>query len=116
MPSVITSGLRATTGRLFMAVKKKTAGPEQMSAKSKTAVANPAAGSQAQTISGADAQLRHYDEAYRLFRTQNFAQAKAAFELAIEGPQRDLTHNARLHMAMCERRMQSAPVEFPTAE
>ena len=100
-----------------MAVKKKIAtGPEKMSVKRKAAVANSAGAREAQTISGAEAQLRRYEEAYRLFRSQNFAQAKTAFELAIDGPQRELTHNARLHISMCERRMQSAPAEFPTAE
>ncbi len=101
-----------------MAAKKKTVtDAEKMTVKSKTAVANSAGGArEPESISAAEAQLRRYEEAYRLFRSQNFAQAKAAFERAIEGPQRELTHNARLHVAMCERRMQSAPVEFSTAE
>ena len=88
-----------------------------MSVKSKSAVATSAAESrEAEAISAASAQLRRYEEAYRLFRSQNFAQAKPAFERATDGPQRELTHNARLHIAMCERRMQAAPVEFSTAE
>jgi len=101
-----------------MAAKKKTATePEKMTVKSKSAVANSAGGNRdAKAVSAADAQLRLYEEAYRLFRSQNFAQAKTAFERASEGPQRELSHNARLHVAMCERRMQSAPAEFPTAE
>jgi tetratricopeptide (TPR) repeat protein len=105
-----------------MAAKKKTASePEKMSVKSKTAVASSAASSgttsaEKVTVSAAEAQLRRYEEAYRLFRAQDYAQAKTAFELAIEGPQRELTHNARLHVAMCERRLQSAPAEFTTAE
>ncbi|HEY3841188.1 MAG TPA: hypothetical protein VGL72_31670 [Bryobacteraceae bacterium] len=101
-----------------MAAKKKTATEtEKMTVKSKTAVAAPGGGSQGgETISAAEAQLRRYEEAYRLFRAQSYAQAKTAFERAIEGPQRELTHNARLHVAMCERRMQSSQVEFATAE
>jgi tetratricopeptide (TPR) repeat protein len=101
-----------------MAVKKKTATePEKMSVKSKSAVANSTAGGrEAESVNGAEAQLRRYEEAYRLFRSQNFAQAKTAFERAIDGPKRELTHNARLHISMCERRMQSAPAEFSTAE
>ncbi len=88
-----------------------------MSVKSKSAVANSAGEVRAaESLSAAEAQLRRYEEAYRLFRSQNFPHAKAAFERAIDGPQRELTHNARLHVAMCERRMQSAPVEFSTAE
>ena len=101
-----------------MAANKKTAiGSEKMSVKSKSAVATTAGESrETPSPNGAETQLRRYEEAYRLFRSQNFAQAKAAFERAIEGPQRELTHNARLHIAMCERRMQSAPQEFSTAE
>jgi tetratricopeptide (TPR) repeat protein len=101
-----------------MAAKKKPATEaEKMSVRSKTAVAAPSGGSQGgESLSAAETQLRRYEEAYRLFRAQNYALAKAAFERAIEGPQRELTHNARLHVAMCERRMQSAQLEFATAE
>lgn len=101
-----------------MAAKKKTATePEKMTVKSRSAVANAAGGArEIESVSEAEAQLRRYEEAYRLFRSQNFAQAKAAFERALNGPQRELTHNAKLHIAMCERRMQSAPAEFSTAE
>jgi tetratricopeptide (TPR) repeat protein len=103
-----------------MAAKKRSTEPEKMTVKSKVAVALPGALSattgNAEPVSAAETQLKRYEEAYRLFRSQNFSQAKAAFELAMEGPQRELTHNARLHVAMCERRMQTAPVEFTTAE
>ena len=88
-----------------------------MSVKGKTAVAsNAEGGKDGVAMSASEAQLRRYEEAYRLFRSQSFPQAKAAFELAIDGPQRELTHNARLHVSMCERRMQSSQVDFATAE
>src|ERR1043165_6285680 len=108
----------ATAGAPVMAAKKKSATEsEKMNVKSKAAVASSTGGrTDGETISAAEAQLRRYEEAYRLFRSQSFAQAKAAFEKAIDGPQRELTHNARLHVSMCERRMQSAHVEFATAE
>jgi tetratricopeptide (TPR) repeat protein len=104
-----------------MAAKKKSVTEtEKMSLKStvktKAAVASTSGGGDGAAVSAAEAQLRHYEEAYRLFRSQSFAQAKVAFERAIDGPQRELTHNARLHVAMCERRMQSAHVDFSTAE
>jgi tetratricopeptide (TPR) repeat protein len=101
-----------------MSAKKKSATePEKMTTKSKAAAAsNAGASTDGATLSAAEAQLRRYEEAYRLFRSQSFALAKAAFEKAIDGPQRELTHNARLHVSMCERRMQSAQVEFATAE
>jgi len=101
-----------------MAAKKRPATePEKMSVKGKVAVASNAdGGKDGVAMSASEAQLRRYEEAYRLFRSQSFAQAKAAFELAIDGPQRELTHNARLHVSMCERRMQSSQVDFATAE
>ncbi len=101
-----------------MAAKKKTATElEKMTVKSKAAVASPAEGGRdGDSVSAAEAQLRRYEEAYRLFRSQSYPLAKTAFELAIDGPQRELTHNARLHVAMCERRMQSSQVDFSTAE
>lgn len=100
-----------------MAAKKKTVTErEKMNVKSKAAVASPAGGGEAESVSAAEAQLRRYEEAYRLFRNQSYAQAKVAFERAMEGPQRELTHNASLHVAMCERRLQSGQVEFSTAE
>jgi tetratricopeptide (TPR) repeat protein len=101
-----------------MAAKKKTATePEKMTVKSKSAVASTAGnGNDGESLSAAEIQLQRYEEAYRLFRSQNYPQAKVAFERAIDGPQRELTHNSRLHVSMCERRMQSAQVEFATAE
>jgi tetratricopeptide (TPR) repeat protein len=101
-----------------MAAKKKTATePEKMTVKSKSAVASTAGGgNDGELLSAAEIQLQRYEEAYRLFRSQNYPQAKVAFERAIDGPQRELTHNSRLHVSMCERRMQSAQVEFTTAE
>jgi tetratricopeptide (TPR) repeat protein len=101
-----------------MAAKKKTATePEKMNAKGKVAGASSVEGGHdKESVSASAEQMRRYEEAYRLFRSQSFAQAKVAFELATEGPQRELTHNARLHVAMCERRMQSSHVEFATAE
>src|SRR4051794_17937898 len=99
-----------------MAAKKKSEiEREKMSVKSKAAVATSAGRANGE-VSASEAQLRRYEEAYRLFRSQSYAPAKAAFELAIDGPQRELTHNARLHVAMCERRLSSGQVDFSTSE
>jgi tetratricopeptide (TPR) repeat protein len=101
-----------------MAAKKKTATEaEKTTVKSKAAMATTSVDTNGgESVSAAEAQLRRYEEAYRLFRGQLYAQAKAAFERAADGPQRELSHNARLHVAMCERRMQSEQIEFSTAE
>lgn len=60
--------------------------------------------------------MRRFEEAIRLFRSQNYAHAKTAFERATEGPQKEVGHNSRLHIAMCDRRLQAAVLELPTAE
>jgi tetratricopeptide (TPR) repeat protein len=101
-----------------MAVKKKTtAETEKITVKSKAAVVSSAGGGrEATAVSAAEEQMKRFEEAIKLFRSQNFAQAKVAFEHAIEGPQREVAHNAKLHISMCERRLQSENVNFATAE
>jgi len=101
-----------------MAVKKKTtAETEKITVKSKAAVVSSAGGGrEATAVSAADEHMKRFEEAIKLFRSQNFAQAKLAFERAIEGPQREVAHNAKLHIAMCERRLQSENVNFATPE
>lgn len=101
-----------------MAAKKKTtAETEKISVKSKAAVASSARGGRdAAAVSAADEQMSRFEEAIKLFRSQHFAQAKHAFERAMEGPQREVSHNAKLHIAMCERRLQSENLTFSTAE
>ena len=97
--------------------KKTTAETEKMPVKSKAAVVSSGGGGrEAAAVSAADEQMKRFEEAIKLFRSQNFAQAKVAFERAIEGPQREVAHNAKLHIAMCERRLQSENVNFATAE
>ena len=101
-----------------MAVKKKTTTEtEKITVKSKAAVVSSAGGGrEATAVSAAEEQMKRFEEAIKLFRSQNFAQAKLAFERATEGPQREVAHNAKLHIAMCERRLQSENVNFATAE
>ncbi len=56
-------------------------------------------------------QLQSFDGAMRLFRAQQFGEAKALFIETINGPQKEVAHNARLHVIMCERRL-SQPALF----
>jgi tetratricopeptide (TPR) repeat protein len=105
-------------GRPAMTAKKRTAtGTEKMNAKTKAAVVSSAGGGRdTGAINAVEEQMKRFEEAIRLFRKQDFALARTAFERALDGPKGEVAHNARLHISMCDRRMQSAPVEFATAE
>jgi tetratricopeptide (TPR) repeat protein len=44
------------------------------------------------------------------------AAARELFERAAAGPERDVANRARMHMAMCDRRLQQEPVNLQSAE
>ena len=50
------------------------------------------------------------------FHTRNFKAAREQFELAAQGPERDVAHRSRLHIAMCDRRLASQTVSLGSAE
>jgi len=61
--------------------------------------------------------LGTYEEAMRLFSQQNYRRAKEGFEKVVAGPSRELAERARVHLVMCEQRLQrSAPVALRTAD
>lgn len=53
--------------------------------------------------------MRIYDEAIRHFNHQNFRRAKETLEKVLTGPSRELAERARVHLAICEQRLQRAP-------
>ncbi len=55
-------------------------------------------------------QLAAFESAMRLFHSRHLQQARDLFQKALEGPERDVAQRARLHIAMCDRRLrQDAP-------
>jgi tetratricopeptide (TPR) repeat protein len=55
-------------------------------------------------------QLASFESAMRSFHSRHFQQAKDLFQQAVDGPERDVAQRARLHIAMCDRRLgQDAP-------
>jgi Tfp pilus assembly protein PilF len=62
------------------------------------------------------AQLKLFEQAVRLFHARNFAEARALFEKAQNGPNREMAHNAELHIRMCNRRLERPVVDLKTAE
>jgi tetratricopeptide (TPR) repeat protein len=64
----------------------------------------------------AQAQLKSFEHAIRLFHAQKFAEARDLFTKAMDGPNREMAHNAQLHIRMCERRLATPSVELKTAD
>jgi tetratricopeptide (TPR) repeat protein len=57
-----------------------------------------------------------FERAVKLFRAQQFAEARELFGKATEGNLREVAHNARLHINMCNRRLDRPSVELRTVE
>jgi tetratricopeptide (TPR) repeat protein len=53
-------------------------------------------------------QLSSFEAAMKLFHARKLQEARALFETAAAGPERDVAQRARLHIAMCDRRLQQA--------
>jgi len=65
---------------------------------------------------GGPKQLAFFDTAVKLFHARKFKEAKDLFDQAAAGPERDVAQRARLHIAMCERRIGVPAVELGSAE
>jgi tetratricopeptide (TPR) repeat protein len=53
--------------------------------------------------------MKFYEEAMRHFNHQNFRRAKEILEKVLAGPSRELAERARVHLVICEQRLQRAP-------
>jgi tetratricopeptide (TPR) repeat protein len=79
------------------------------------ALATPDA-SAAEARNAAQAQLKSFEQAVHLFHARKYAEARELFVPAAGGPNREMAHNAELHVRMCDRRLQKPVVELKTAE
>ncbi len=61
-------------------------------------------------------QLQAFDRAVQLFRKQQFREAKPVFEEAASGPQKEIAHNAKMHVRMCESRLEKPVVALHTLD
>jgi len=66
--------------------------------------------------SGPPKQITVFEAAMKLFHARKFKDARDMFEQAVAGPQSDIAQRARLHIAMCERRLGQPVVELASAE
>src|SRR5213594_5053187 len=76
--------------------------------------ATDAAAAEARSI--AQAQLKAFEQAVRLFHARKFAEARELFEKAAGGPKLEMAHNAQLHIRMCTSRLEKQVLELKTAE
>ncbi len=61
-------------------------------------------------------QLATFESAMKLFHARKLREARELFRNATEGPERDVAQRARLHIAMCDRRLEQAQVSMSSAE
>lgn len=64
----------------------------------------------------ASTQLSSFEAAMKQFHARKLREARELFQTAAEGPERDVANRARLHMAMCDRRLQQPAVQLGSAE
>ncbi len=76
--------------------------------------AGSAAAAEARAL--AQAQVKSFEQAVRLFHARKFAEAREVFVKASSGPNREMAHNAELHVRMCDRRLEKPVVDLKTAE
>ncbi len=65
---------------------------------------------------GAQKQLAAFEAAMKLFHARKLKEARDLFISAAAGPERDVAQRARLHTAMCDRRLEQTTVAPVTAE
>jgi len=58
-------------------------------------------------------QLKAYEEALKHFQQQKFARAKEVLEKVLEGPSKELSDRAKVHLRICEQRISRAPAPAP---
>src|SRR4051794_3269113 len=61
-------------------------------------------------------QLSSFEMAMRLFHARKLPEARDQFQIAAGGPERDVAQRARLHISMCDRRLQQPTVPLKSAE
>jgi tetratricopeptide (TPR) repeat protein len=61
-------------------------------------------------------QLASFEAAMKLFHARKLQEARDLFQTAAAGPERDVAQRARLHISMCDRRLQQATVTLKSAE
>ncbi len=61
-------------------------------------------------------QFTCFEAAMKLFHARQFKEARDLFAQAARGPERDVANRSRLHLTMCERRLEHVTVTLGSAE
>jgi tetratricopeptide (TPR) repeat protein len=62
-------------------------------------------------------QLAAFEKAMKLFHGRKFADARSEFERAAQGPERDVSQRAKVHLTMCQSRLEKEqPPALASAE
>lgn len=64
----------------------------------------------------APSQLTSFEAGMKFFHARQFKEARDLFATAALGPERDVANRSRLHLAMCDRRLQQVIVNLASAE
>jgi tetratricopeptide (TPR) repeat protein len=94
----------------------KLTGPRGSRDSDPTGVATQTAADGSNPVFPPPSQLANFESAMKLFHARRFEQARELFIAAAEGPERDIAQRARLHIAMCDRRLQQGRVTLSSAE
>jgi len=101
-----------TEGRMS---KPQGSKPAKVSDSPRSVTGRDAAVAVAQPLNAAK-QLSSFEAAMKLFHTRKLKDARELFQIAEGGPERDVAQRARLHIAMCDRRLEQEIVELGSAE
>jgi tetratricopeptide (TPR) repeat protein len=80
---------------------------------------DPASGQAAVAVAqrtGSQHQLNSFEAAMKLFHARKLKEARDLFAAAADGPERDVAQRAKLHIAMCDRRLQQLAPNLSTGE
>jgi tetratricopeptide (TPR) repeat protein len=99
--------------------KPQASKPVRSSDASKPASVRPVTGQGAVAVAqrlDAPRQLSSFEAAMKLFHARRLAEARELFQTAAAGPESDVAQRARLHIAMCDRRLEQAAPNLSSAE
>lgn len=104
---------KSTDRSMSKPLPSKTAKPTELTRSTVTSRSGAAAITQPLS---SNTQLASFEAAMKHFHTRNLRAAREFFQQAADGPERDVANRARLHMAMCDRRLQQETVNLKSAE
>jgi tetratricopeptide (TPR) repeat protein len=104
---------KSTERRMTKPQVTKTSNPSELS---RSTPSTRDTGAAAIQVSNSQNQLARFEAGMKLFHERKLQEARDHFRAAAEGPECDVAQRARLHLAMCDRRLQQVTVNLRSAE